>query len=174
MSRRSFTLIEILLVVALIGLTLGVVSIQFPKVLSGETFERGVDQVKSRIALAQELMLNYQTDILLEFEYDHKEKGMRCFIHTGKPLSENLKKNVNLNCVIAGIEEVEFGARGANNVVLHFDGTLGATPKGVLILKGKNREALLTLRGFPSQILRGEHVVENTEAVYPEEALSFI
>lgn len=174
MAKRSFTLLEILLVVALIGLALGAISIQIPKALSGETFERGVDQVKCRIALAQELMLNYQTDVFLEFEHDEEEKGMRCVIHTGKPLSEKLKNNVNRHSVVKGIEKVEFGEISADNVVLHFDGTLGATPKGVLILKGKNREASLTLKGFPSHILRGDHVAEESKAAYPEEILSVI
>src|SRR5690625_456989 len=61
MAKRAFTLMEIMLVVALIGFALSAISIQVPKALRGETFERGVDRVKSRIALAQELMLDYQT-----------------------------------------------------------------------------------------------------------------
>lgn len=174
MAKRSFTLLEIMIVIALIGLTLGIISIQFPKALAGETFERGVDQVKSRIALAQELMLNYQTDVVLKFEYDQEKNGMHCFIHTGKPLSEKLERNVNRHCLVKGIEEVEFGKEGADSVSLHFDGTLGATPKGKLTLKGKNKEAVLTLKGFPSHILRGDHVTEDPEAAYPEEILSFI
>ncbi len=174
MAKRPFTLMEILLVVALIGLTFGAISFQFPKALRKETFEQGVDQVKTRIALAQELMLNYQTDVVLKFSYDDEKKGMRCFIQATKPLSDKLKRSVNRNQLIKGIEEVAFEDSGALEVDLHFDGTLGATPRGRLVLKGHNREAILTLKGFPSHILRGDHVAEESQATYPEEIISFI
>ncbi len=167
---RAFTLIEILLVLALIALTLGVISTQAPKALKGERFERGVDQVKSRIALAQELMLNYQTDVVLYFE--PQDEGLLCTIIPAKPISEKLAKSVNRHALIKGIDRADFN--GHSIETLEFDGTIGATPKGKLILKEKNREATLTLKGYPSLIIRGDHVTEEASADYPETVLSLI
>lgn len=169
-TKSPFTLLEILLVIALIGLTFGVLSIQFPKALREESFERGIDQVKAKIALAQELMLNYQTDVVVQFT--PSEEGLLCSIKTQTPLSQSLENHVNRHAVIKGIDQVEFGEN--RETMLYFDGTLGATPKGKLLLKNKKREAILTLKGFPSLIQRGDHVVQETPATYPEKILSFI
>jgi len=171
-DKRSFTLLEIMIVIALIGMTLGVISIQAPKALRTETFERGIDQVKTKIALAQELMLNYQTDVVLKLTPG--EKGLFCHMETGKPLSEKMMRNVNRHELIKGIDEVAFDETFTDALELFFDGTLGATPKGKLLLKGGSREAILTLKGFPSHLLRGDHVTEDSEATYPQAVLSFI
>ncbi|MCH9626854.1 MAG: hypothetical protein S4CHLAM2_04850 [Chlamydiales bacterium] len=166
-SKRSFTLLEMLLVIALVGLTLGVVAIQAPKALKGETFESGIDQVKTRIALAEELMLNCQTDVQLTFEPEEQGKGLICKLKTDKPVPSRLTREIERHAHIKGVDRVE-------PRVLHFDGTLGASPKGTLLIKGGNREVILTLKGFPSHILRGDHVTEDSQATYPETVLSFI
>ncbi len=166
-NRRPFTLLEMLLVVTLVGLTLGVIAIQAPKALKGETFERGIDQVKTRIALAEELMLNCQTDVQLIFEPEGEGKGLICRLKTDKPVPSRLTREIERQALIKGVDAVVPG-------VLHFDGTLGASPKGTLLIKGGNREVILTLKGFPSHILRGDHVTEDSQATYPETVLSFI
>lgn len=173
LDKRSITLLEILLVMVLVGFTLGVIATQAPKAFKGGTFERGVDQIKTRIALAQELMLSYQTDVTLTLVPE--KKGMWCYLETAKPLPSKLKRPVNRQAFIKGIEEACFDGVSANEIVLSFDGTLGTTSKGRLLLKGGNREAILTLKGFPSYIQRGDiYVAEETEAIYPEAIFSLI
>lgn len=163
MRKHPVTLLEILLVIALVGLTFGVIATQLPKALRGEKFERGVDQMKSRIELAQEVMLDYQTDLKLFFE--STQKGMVCVIDSERPLPGRVKKAFLRP--IEGIEEI-------SSDVLEFDGKLGTPPKGKLILKGNNREAILRLKGFPSALVRGGENVPDSEADYPEAVLSFI
>ncbi len=168
-DKRPITLLEIMLVVALISLTFGLIATRVPEALRVERFERGVDQVQTKITLAQELMLDYQTDVLLELE--PVEEGLLCRIKAGVPLTAELEKKINRYPLIKGIEAARFENREAR---LFFDGTVGSTPKGYLYLTGRNREAILTLKGFPSQTLRGEYAEQNSHALYPEAIISFI
>ena len=166
MRKQPVTMLELLLVMALIALSLGVLGIQIPKLLQSESFERSVDQVKSRLMLAQEIMLDYRTDVT--FVFKPTSEGVECQILADKPLSERVKSQVARHALVKGIEKVE-------PAELYFDGTLGVTPNEKLILRGNKREATLTLKGHPSHIRRGDHEAKkSTTPAYPEAALSFI
>lgn len=168
-SRRSFTLLEILIVVVLIGMASGVAVVQIPKLLKGESFERGVEQVVSKILLAQELMLDFDTDVSLSMEI-MPSKGLRVTLTSLHPVPEKIKRVLNRYSLIKGIEECKFN--DSNEFKLLFDRTLGASPRGTLILKGAQKRVELCLKGFPSKPLKDESIHDPKEALYPEEVLS--
>lgn len=164
--KRSFTLLEILIVVLLIGLATSVVAFQMPKLLRGESFGKGVEQVMSKIVLAGELMLDFDTDV--DLVWTQEGKWIKVILDPRNPVPEKVKRLINRYAVIKGIEEIEFdGGR------LHFDKTLGATPHCELTLKGGGQSAKLYLRGFPSKPLKKEETHGSSQtAHYPEEVLS--
>lgn len=163
MRKHPITLLEILLVIALVGVAFGAVATQLPKALKGEKFERGVDQMKTRIQLAQEVMLDYQTGLRLVFECT--ERGLVSILESERPLPNRVEHAFSRP--IEGIQEI-------SSKILDFDGKLGVPPKGKLILKGNNREAILTLKGFPTAVVRGGDDVPESQADYPEAVFSFI
>ncbi|MEZ5315281.1 MAG: hypothetical protein R3E91_03605 [Chlamydiales bacterium] len=173
-SKHSFTLLEILLVIALVGLVMGIFAIQLPKAISTEIFEKGISEIKMRITLAEELMLNYRTDVFIDFHYNPEKKGINAIIQTARPLPEKIKNQINRQSLVKGIEMITFGEEQTANPTLYFDSTLGTTPKGKLILKSYNREVSLILKGFPSQILKGDDTTDDKKADYPEKIFSLI
>lgn len=167
-AKRSFTLLEILIVILLIGLATRAVAFQIPKLLKGESFERGVEQVISKIQLAQELMLDFDTDVNLVLI--EEGKGLRVTLEPLNPVPEKIKRSLNRYSLIKGIDTIRFeeGVQGP----LYFDKTLGATPRIELDLIGGGQTVKLCLRGFPSKPLKNECRDDQQEAFYPEEILS--
>lgn len=168
LSKRSFTLIEMLIVMTLIAAALGTLSLQVAKALKGGRFESGVDQVMGKLTLAQELMLDFHTDVTVVFT--RQTEGIECKLIAGRLLPDAIERAMNRYKLIKGIEEVTFSGEA-----LFFDGTLGTTPHGALSLSSQSSKATLILNGYPARITRGIYCEkEEAYAVYPEEIISFI
>jgi hypothetical protein len=170
-NRRPFTLFEILVVITLITAALGVMALQIPKALKGEKFERGVEQIIAKLTLAQEVMLDFHTDVSLTFE--QKEDGVECTLTAGRKLPPRLEESFNRYKRIRGIERVAFNDSEEAITKLYFDGAVGATPQGILTLTAYGREERIALNGYPAQIKRGKNAQANACPIdYPEEILS--
>jgi type II secretory pathway pseudopilin PulG len=171
-NKRPFTLFEILIVIALITVALGVMTLQIPKALKGAKFERGVERIIAKLALAQEVMLDFRTDVYLTFK--QQEGVMECTLTAGRKLPPRLEESLNRYKKIEGIEAVAFDTSAGGDVPqLYFDGAVGATPQGILTLSGYGREEKIVLNGYPAQIKRGTYVQANERTIdYPEEIFS--
>lgn len=171
-SKRAFTLFEILIVMTLIATALGVLTLQISKALRGGRFEQGVEQVISRLTLAQELMLDFQADVLVTLHQKSAEI-IECKIEISRPLPEHLEKSISRYCKITGIEEIAFNEKAEEKIRLPFDGTLGIAPEGVITFLAHGREQKIFLNGCPAQIKRGNHEkIHIPQADYPEEIFS--
>jgi len=171
MNKQSFTLLEMLIVIVLISTSFSVIAIQIPKALKMERFEVAVEAVIAKITLAQELMLDYRTDVTLTLAQD--KRGIRCDFKLDQPMSRKVKAKLKKNLAIRGIETIAFNGEPTPAVDLLFDGTLGATPRGRLLLGSKKHKTTLILQGYPAKILReDDNLAEETHASYPEEILS--
>jgi len=165
-----FTLFELLVVIALVGAAFGLIAIQVPKALKKERFETTIEQVIAKISLAQELMIDYHTDVDLTFA--EQPKGVACHITVNQPLPAKLTSHLSKHQLIEGIDTIAFNEKPSQVIHLLFDATLGATPKGRFFLAAKECKATLILRGFPSKILRGNHeIIKEDNPLYPEEIL---
>lgn len=160
--RQPVTLLEILIVIVLVGMTCTLIGVNAPKAFRGERFERGVDVIASKLRLAQEIMLDHRSDV--EVRFTPEEGGLRCELIVAKPLPEEVSDALNRRAFVKGVT-------GCSETALFYEGSLGVTPKMTLKLFGKDRETKLALKGFPSAIKRGEEEVEIAQASYPEAAL---
>src|ERR1700722_14849734 len=124
MHKRSFTLFEILVVMVLIATALGAVSINISKAIAKEKFERGVERLRAKLFLAQELMLDFHTDVKVILKQEPKH--LFCQIEAQRKIPEQLELSINRYSKIPGIESIHFDAGN----VLYFDGNLGSTPQG--------------------------------------------
>ncbi|NGX61222.1 MAG: hypothetical protein K940chlam9_00705 [Chlamydiae bacterium] len=170
--KRAFTLVEILLGLTLLAIFLGTASISIPKALAKERFEKGMSRAVARLSLAQEVMLDYGSDVEVVFSFREDGEGIEIELKPLKPLSEALLTHLNRS---SHVEEIVSGRFDETPLpfTLFFDGTVGATPAGVLSLEGKRgNSGELTLRGFPSEIKRGSYAISETEiGTYPEALL---
>lgn len=170
--KRSLTLIEVMLVMVLIGIGLGALAFQASKALKKGKFESGVEQIMGKIALAQEIMLDFRTDVTLTLR--KQQDGIECLIETLSHLPPHLEKGINRSSLIAGIDSLAFNNGGQNEIKLLFEGGLGITPKGELTLSFRDLNSTLSLKGFPAHIkkIHNESNNEGQQTPYPEEILS--
>lgn len=176
-KRYAFTLLEMMLVVALCATTVAYGGYAFSDWLYRERFERGVEEVCAKLALAQELALDYRMDVSLSLTRGNG--GVYCHLTPGRPIGEALGRRLNQKEKIETLDQFgllrtsgEPEKAYTDQLDLHFDGTLGTTPSGTLILAGRGIETQVALRGFPSEIGRGEYVDHPPKATYPQALLS--
>ena len=170
--KRSITLIEMMIVISLIATALGGMALPLSKALKGEKFERGVDRVIGKIMLAQELMLDFHTDVQLILEQDKEGEAIHCLILVAIPLPPQIEKGINHRPHIAGIRQMAFNHEDKDRMELSFDGSFGVLPQGTLTLMGPRNAEHIALPGYPGQIRRGNHVQTTINTPYPEEILS--
>ncbi len=168
-SRNAFTLIELLIVIMLIGFTLSGLGFQIPKWIKHETFEKSVARVQSKIALAQEIMVDYGTDVALIF--DKGEEGIYCSLNPAPGLPEHLRKVINRDKILKGIDDVSIDEKMRYPLSLHFSASSYKTPQATLTLSGI-RTSSLYLPGYPARITntppsRGRSMSD--EPPYPKE-----
>ncbi|NGX54870.1 MAG: hypothetical protein KR126chlam2_00490 [Chlamydiae bacterium] len=166
-NRSNVTLIELLIVIALIGLTLGGLTI--PKALRKETFEKGVQRICSKIGFANELMIDYSMDVALTLE--QKESGLHCEIIPKSPMPEKMLRLINKDIKIAGVKKISLDGRADSKITLHFTGSSGRVTSGKLTLVGA-REVTLVLPGYPCRITTKREEASHYEAPYPQEVHS--
>lgn len=148
-KKQALTLLEMVLVMALVSIALGTLAFKIPQALRVEKFESSLQRLLAKLELAEEWVLNYQTDIHLHFE---KEKEhLRVVLEPQIPLTSPLAE-LNRYSDLEGIHSVSFNKQPLSSLV--YDASIGATPTGELTIQGKNQEATLILKGYPGSIVR--------------------
>jgi hypothetical protein len=83
---KNFTLLEIILVVAILSMVASVVGWQIARLVKSYAFQAEVEEIYRAIKQAQVLSLSYQTDISVRFS---KEEGLHYYyLHTDEPFAE--------------------------------------------------------------------------------------
>lgn len=170
--KRSITLMEMMIVISLIAVALGAMSLPISKALKSETFAHGVDGVIGKIMLAQEVMLDFNTDLQLFLKKDEEGKGIHCHIVPGIPLPPHIEKGLNHRPLIPGITEMAFNHEIKNSIQLSFEGPIGSISQGTLTLGASGKEEHIALPGYPKHIRRGNYVQTTSSTPYPEEIIS--
>lgn len=164
-SRRRFiTLIEFLLVIALLMVVAGLVGLNIRRAFVEQSFRSEVSSVVDTLRLAQDLMLILNSDVHMLFQ-DDPVRGIRYWIEVEKPLPSNwdrelkrkrpLLKQVHLVEMDDKVSVIEV----QDKLDIKFLSGGSVMSKGVLSLysdDNKNREGVLVssicLKGIPSPI----------------------
>lgn len=85
--KRCFTLIETIIVIALIALVSGVIAVNIGKAFQQQRFRSEVAMVVETLRLAQDLMLILQVDVHVIFTQN--DKGIVFWLETESPLAKN-------------------------------------------------------------------------------------
>lgn len=128
----------------LVALSLGALGMRIPQALRGETFEKNVMAVRSKLALAAEVMCSSQTDVLVHLR-QHAE-GIS--VELEAPLPPKVLAKLNQRAQLRGIQQIFWEGKPAGELTLHF--SRGTTPRGALTLRGSG-ERRLWLPGYPTQ-----------------------
>lgn len=136
-SSYRFTLLEMLIVMALIAMTAGLIGFKVADLLEQQRFRTGVDQIVDKLATAQNLMLIFQTDVTVQFEEGAKGEQL-CHVDCDYPLSPVLVKLLNQDQVLKGIKRVSFKSKDSTGDVscLKFSSLRSQLPEGTLLLSG--------------------------------------
>jgi hypothetical protein len=78
--RRQVTLIELLLVIAILSLIVGFGAVKIRDAIVDQSFRTEVSRVVDELRLAQDLMLIFETDVHLKFAGDDEEGGIKYWL----------------------------------------------------------------------------------------------
>lgn len=163
-NKRFFTLLELLLVIFLCTIVLGSLGMGLPKLLRKERFDKEVELLMEKISLGTDVMLEYDTDLLLNFL--PSESGVECVFSSSKPLPEKTMRTLNSQRMLSHIKYV-------SPQTLLYSHAEVKIPKGELSVRGE-KSAKITLPGYPKQIVKGDNASKKNEkkicASYPQEA----
>ncbi len=165
--KSSLTLLELILVISIASLLVGAGTLQIPRFLAHERFEKEVKLVQQKIELAQELMLDFETDITLQLLAT--DAGTTLKLLSTKPLKKRWNRK---EMTLKQIKQIAFDREKTDDLKLLYDCQMGGCPKGNLKLIGKKKEVTLFLPGYPGKIKRGEKLEDGKNAPYPQEMFS--
>lgn len=170
--QYAFTLLELMLVLALLVMASGVCVIAIPKAMNKEKFSQGVEKFIDKVMLAQELMLNYQADVQLNIQKDSEGKIL-CVFCAERGVPPSILLRLNNDPVLPGIQKVEWNNKEKALTILHFSASENLCPHGSLTLIGSH-ERTLFLAGRPGKVLTEQKAYENSfiQTPYPQEASS--
>lgn len=92
--RRHITLLEILIVMAVLALVGGLVSIGINKALVDQRFRTEVSLIVDDLRLAQDLMLILGTDVHVKFAEDKDKSGIKYWMEMETKLPESMEREV--------------------------------------------------------------------------------
>jgi hypothetical protein len=92
--RLPVTLLEIIIVMAILATVSGVVVISINKALVDQRFRTEVGLIIDELRLAQNLMLILDTDVHVHFAVSEKEQGIKYWLQLETSLPKNIQKEV--------------------------------------------------------------------------------
>jgi hypothetical protein len=94
LRRLPVTLLELVIVMAILALVAGIVAISINKALIDQRFRTEVSMVVDELRLAQDLMLIFGTDVHVIFQEDSKRDGINYWIELETELPKNIGREV--------------------------------------------------------------------------------
>jgi type II secretory pathway pseudopilin PulG len=172
-NKHSFTLLEIVIVTALIAISLGTLSFQIANAVGKTRCEHAVDQLIGKIILTQKLMLDLHTDVSLHLRQDSGK--LFCVIAVNCPLPASLDQAINRYNRIDGVDKIALNGNFTEEIVLSCQLPLGILKPGVITVYSGSKNESILMRGYPALIKEGENATPTVfQTPYPEEIVSFI
>lgn len=94
MRKRPVTLLEMLIVMALVAMIAGAVAIGIDRVLVDQRFRNEVGQIVDELKRAQDLMIILGADVHVKFAEQKDNKGIEYWLEMETKLSDSLQREV--------------------------------------------------------------------------------
>jgi len=151
-SRRFVTLIELMIVMALIAVIMGVVGFNVVKMRRDQQFRSAVTVVQQKLQTALETMLIHNDTVRVVLQQE--ERGLNINLKTDTPFTKGLGRLLNRDPLIKGIDSFSWApAEGEvyrGPTTLEFSSIARAIPKGTLTLFGPDSlKRTIVLNGYP-------------------------
>lgn len=104
----TFTLLELLIVVAILGLIVGVFAVNFRMALREQHFKKEVDLVVSKLRLAQDLMLIFHGDIHVKISQRADDRGLDLALVFDHELPGNWTTDLQKPYILTSFHDVYF------------------------------------------------------------------
>lgn len=176
--RCPVTLLEILIVIAILAMAAGIVSIGVSRSLVDQRFRNEVGMIVEELRLAQDLMLVLGTDVKVKFAEDPGHDKINFWMELETKVSDSLQQEIlkkhhqlktirgftfrdeNATEVVEGATEVRFFSKGAvmSRGIIHMATSSESRESNVL-------EAYIPLAGYPGPILSVDEE-KKAEAIY--------
>jgi len=175
--KRPVTLLEMLVVMALIALIVGAVSFNVVKMRRSQQFRSAMTVVQQKLQAALETMLIHNETVQVVIQ--PVQKGLKIDIDTEIPLTKGLGRLLNRDPLVKGIDSYSWipaegrPTRGQSTLV--FSPIAKAIPKGTLTFFGPGSlKRTIVLKGYPHpfRVTEEEQFEESTldsETLYPKE-----
>lgn len=173
--RRYFTLLELLVVMAILAVTGGAVAIGVRRALEDQRFRSEVGVIVNKLRLAQDLMLIIGTDVHVKFAQDNKAGGNRVTMEMETRLPPEIEREVlrehgHLK-MIRGIffRDLNTPQYAEGQIDVRFFSSGAVMSRGVMRLATSDREdppagtleAYVCLPGYPSPISSTDQKVDS-------------
>lgn len=159
LKRRFATLIEMMVVLAILGLAAGFVGINVSKAITEQGFRTDASVVVDYLRFAQNLMLIMDEDVEVIFAKDSKDGVLRFWLNFECPLGKQWNKMLNRKpAALKNIKWVSLSGSSSDEsteqkqVVLKFLSRGTVMTRGILELVGKNMTRSILLSGSPQPI----------------------
>lgn len=153
--RLPITLLEVIIVIALLSLVSGIVAVSINKALVNQRFQTEVGMIVDEMRLAQDLMLILGTDVHLHFEEDKKKgEGILYWLELETTLPENIQYEVLRRKILKTIKGVFLADELITEIKeSHID--VKFLSKGAVMSKGIMRLATTSDENVPKGALEG-------------------
>jgi len=158
--RRPFTLMEVMVVLAIIALITAAGTVSIGRLLSDQRFRSSVASVEELLQIAQDAMLLYGNDVDVIFrEVDRGiELELRSVLKQVKPPLSRYFTNHHLPAIHGVAFEGEEEENREGEIELEFYGSGSTMSRGLLFLGNRERGpwSAIPLYGYPHRFLAGK------------------
>lgn len=169
-KRNYFTILEVLLVIAILGLVAGLLGINIRSAYLQQQFRTETALVIDQLRLAQDLMLLLQSDAHVKFQELPSQKGITLWIETEKPLAGGWSKELaRRHLTLKAIRLVKFDDKSSTlkqsgSLDIRFLSGGSVMSRGTMLLSSSDKEndsgamnSYVCLSGYP-------HPIESTQS----------
>lgn len=188
-TKRHLTLIEMLIVLAVLTLVTGVIGVGIGTAINSERFRASASMLVDKLRLAQDIMLILGSNVRVKL--DQQSDGLLCTIQAEEGLSPALKAATDKPTLIVGIQDFQFidsqGKTSTGSVTLDFLSGGSRMSRGKLLVGSKQignsgaQQEEIYLAGYPRPIKLGAVSAQDAQpdgeyaadlaALYPKEVL---
>lgn len=176
-TRRNVTLLELLIVIAILALVGGLVSIGINRALFEQRFRTEVSLIVDQLRLAQDLMLILGTDVRVVFAEDKNDKnsiGNKSSLELETSISRDIEREIlRKSTVYKAVKGISFkdDEQKAGQITVKFQSKGAVMSKGLMRLAtvdGDNPppgtlQSYICLSGYPRHIYSEDDVEKAKE-----------
>jgi Tfp pilus assembly protein FimT len=132
-SKKFFTLLEILISISLLTILISIVSIKTKKAIDAYTFESNIKKISSYIEFSKKIAISHKADVILDLQQDNSYTILRISSYENTPIFNNMK---NIEEKFKNLK-FSFDKTNKKNLTITFTSTGYSFPDGEITFSNK-------------------------------------